>query len=402
MTIKDSKSFYSRFLKGHEGKLHFAAHSHHFWPDVSRDAHLQYWDDTALSSDHKWNKIYGEVIPKFQKHVANILNLKETNQIVFAPNTHEFGSRILSLFLGKEKLNVLTTTSEFHSWKRQLDRINELSNVSVVAVSTDDLLTDKNKFLTSLKQQLKNKPDLFFISQVFFDSGLALTIGDFQELFAAKSPETIMVIDGYHGFAAVPFDLSSLEGKVFYMAGGYKYAQAGEGAAFLVVSKGEWRPAYTGWFAEFADLSKPTSGGVGYSKDGMSFMGATQDVSGLYRMNAVWDLFGEHKISVTSIHEMILKHQRLFLSLLPATFTESWNLKKLFHHELKNHGHFLTFEAQDEAQAKSLEEALSQAHIIIDRRGKRLRFGFGMYQNEADVKALAQTLTTLKKVIKFN
>jgi hypothetical protein len=38
--------------------LHFAAHSHHFWPDVSREAQLEYWDDCAKLSDEKWEKVH--------------------------------------------------------------------------------------------------------------------------------------------------------------------------------------------------------------------------------------------------------------------------------------------------------------------------------------------------------
>ena len=58
MTLSNPKQYYSRFLKGHEGKLHFAAHSHHFWPDVSRDAHMAYWDHCATQSDQKWDSIF--------------------------------------------------------------------------------------------------------------------------------------------------------------------------------------------------------------------------------------------------------------------------------------------------------------------------------------------------------
>jgi selenocysteine lyase/cysteine desulfurase len=100
MTLSNPKSLYSRFLKGHEGKLHFAAHSHHFWPDCTREAHLLYWDDCAQLSDEKWGKIFDEVIPKTQKHIAKLLNLKHPEQIVLAPNTHELSARLLSLFLG--------------------------------------------------------------------------------------------------------------------------------------------------------------------------------------------------------------------------------------------------------------------------------------------------------------
>lgn len=389
MTASDHKHLYSRFLSGHKGKLHFAAHSHHFWPDVTRDAQLEYWDDCARSSDHKWDKIFGEVVPKFQGHLASILNLKHKEQIVFAPNTHELVSRILSLFLGKSKLDILTTSSEFHSWRRQIQRISELPQVKVTIVDNDE------KLVQGLISGLQKKPDLFFVSQVFFDSGRALTGEELKKLADNCPKETIMVVDGYHGFAAIPTDLSHLEGRIFYLGGGYKYAQAGEGAAFLIVPKGDWRPAYTGWFAEFGDLSKPSGAHVGYTKDGMSFMGATQDSTGLYRFNAAWDLFQREGLTVSAIHDYVKGLQKEFIRLLPESFLNSQSLRPLYTQELAWHGHFLTFEALSEDKAQATQEALKASGVIIDRRGKRLRFGFGLYHNQSDVTAVIDCLQKL-------
>ena len=45
-------------------RLHLAAHSHHLWPDVTRDAMLACWDDAARLLDHKWDRIFGEVLPE--------------------------------------------------------------------------------------------------------------------------------------------------------------------------------------------------------------------------------------------------------------------------------------------------------------------------------------------------
>ena len=54
------KPHYSRFLSGLGGKLHFCAHSHHPWPDCTREAHLRAWDDAAARSDEKWDVVFGE------------------------------------------------------------------------------------------------------------------------------------------------------------------------------------------------------------------------------------------------------------------------------------------------------------------------------------------------------
>ncbi|MFX6258361.1 hypothetical protein ABTF80_20115, partial [Acinetobacter baumannii] len=90
-----------------------------------------------------------------------------------------------------------------------------------------------------------------FVSQVFFTSGG--TSGDIARLAAAvRSAETLVVIDGYHGFMARPTDLSDVADRVFYLAGGYKYAMAGEGCCFLHCPPGYGpRPRDTGWFADF-------------------------------------------------------------------------------------------------------------------------------------------------------
>ena len=388
MIHSDLKKHYSRFLKGHEGKLHFAAHSHHFWPDVSREGHLEYWDHCALTSDEKWNKIFSEVIPTSQKNIAGILNLKNPGQITFAPNTHELTSRLLSLFLGRKELRILTTESEFHSWNRQITRLEELPEVKITKVKVDENL------VSNLKNELKNNHDLFFVSQVFFDSGIALTDQELLELSQATPKDTIMAVDGYHAFAAIPTNLEKLEGKIFYFGGGYKYAQAGEGACFIVVPTGEWRPAYTGWFAGFGDLGKSQISKVPYAVDGMSFMGATQDLSGLYRFNSVWNLFAKEGITVPEIHAYVKSLQEAFIAGLSPQFLKTWSLSPLYK-DLMWHGHFLTFEARDEERAEAFEKAVKGLKIIIDRRGTRLRFGFGLYQDLSDVNALLNKLNSI-------
>jgi selenocysteine lyase/cysteine desulfurase len=392
MTLSNPKQYYTRFLKGHEGKLHFAAHSHHFWPDVSRDGHMAYWDDCALASDEKWNKIFSETIPKTQKHIAQMLNLKHHEQIALAPNTHELSTRLLSLFLGKPELKILTTTNEFNSWRRQFLRLSELEQVKIHQVDSNDFLNQRETVISNLKIELAKSYDLLFLSQVFFDSGLALTDSEIKTLVEATPKSTLFVLDGYHGFGALPTDLSPMEGRLFYLGGGYKYGQAGEGVGFMVIPKGDWRPANTGWFAEYAQLDKASGKLVGYAPDAMAFMGATQDPSGFYRFNAVWDQFEADNIDIKQIHQYVLGLQKQFISDFPLSFLKIWSLKALFDQKLDWHGHFLTFEASTLEEAVKCQEELSINNILIDRRGTRLRFGFGLYQSESDVKDLTERL----------
>jgi len=57
--------------------------------------------------------------------------------------------------------------------------------------------------------------------------------------------------------------------------------------------------------------------------------------------------------------------------------------------EIESRGHFLTF---DIPNAEAIESKLLKTDVVIDRRGTRLRFGFGLYQTEADVKELIARL----------
>ena len=69
------KDQFSRFFGADKERLHFAAHSHHLWPDVTRQAMLDVWDDAARLVDRKWERIFGEVVPRAQAHVARVLDL---------------------------------------------------------------------------------------------------------------------------------------------------------------------------------------------------------------------------------------------------------------------------------------------------------------------------------------
>jgi selenocysteine lyase/cysteine desulfurase len=87
--------------------------------------------------------------------------------------------------------------------------------------------------------------------------------------------------------------------------------------------------------------------------------------------------------------------QKHFLSLLPESFASSQKLKPLFDPQLAWHGHFLTFDSASEEEAQKTQDELKMLNVIIDRRGTKIRFGFGLYQNEDDVRDLCERLKNL-------
>jgi len=194
-----------------------------------------------------------------------------------------------------------------------------------------------------------------------------------------------VVIDGYHGFMAVPTDLAAVAGRAFYLAGGYKYAMAGEGAVFMHCPPGYGeRPVNTGWFAGFGALSTGTAG-VPYAEGGLRFMGATFDPSGLYRFNAVMDWLDGHRLTPALIHGHVEALQERFLLGLEQAGVEALSPARLVPPRGQPRGNFLSFRHE---RAGEVYARLQQRDVIVDYREDRLRVGFGIYHDAADIDEL--------------
>ncbi|TMK02774.1 MAG: aminotransferase, partial [Alphaproteobacteria bacterium] len=95
MTL-DLRGHFSEFRGAQPGRIHLAAHSHHFWPDAACAAHRRALSDAARLADNKWEIVFGDLIPRVQRGIAARLALPDPTTIAFAPNTHDFVKRVLS------------------------------------------------------------------------------------------------------------------------------------------------------------------------------------------------------------------------------------------------------------------------------------------------------------------
>jgi len=280
---------------------------------------------------------------------------------------------------------VVTTDSEFLSLERQLRRLEEDGLAQVTRVPSEPFSSFHDRFVEAAKAQ---SAQLVFVSHVFFNSGAVLR--DVELLVKALPADAMVVLDGYHGFCAVPTSLAALEDRCFYVSGGYKYAMAGEGACFLHVPKTtSHRPRNTGWFAAFGALQEKHAGRVPYAPGAAAFWGATFDPSGLYRLGAAlkWRETIGFTTQQTRSHARGL--QQRFVSGLSARHPIRAEQLVVPLADVQR-GQFLTFRTPD---AKVISTALKERHVITDARDDRLRFGFGPYQDEADVDALLERLS---------
>ncbi len=146
------------------------------------------------------------------------------------------------------------------------------------------------------------------------------------------------------------------------------------------------RPRDTGWFAEFGALSGRDAHKVAYGGDGSRFMGATFDPSGLYRLAATLDWMRTIGLTVDAIHAHVMQLQKIFLDEIKRRGVKPLSDARLVTPvgPAIERGHFLAFET---GAAAAIHDRLAGANIVTDRRGERIRFGFGCYHTESDIAA---------------
>jgi kynureninase len=374
------KGGFSRFLDADPSRLHFAAHSHHPWPDVSYEAHRQAWVDAATLADDKWEHIFRSVIPHTRGQIAAILGIARAETITFAPNTHEFLVRLFSCF--EPPVRMLASGSEFHSFRRQSRRWEEAGLAIVDRVPAEPFETFAERFTA---QARSGAHDLVYLSHTFFDSGFV--VPEIDRIVSSVSDErAFFVIDGYHSFMALPVDLGAIQDRAFFIAGGYKYAMSGEGVCFMQCPPGYGpRPVDTGWYAGFGQLESGVRGETRYSEDADRFAGATYDPSGIYRMNAVLSWLAEERADPARIHDHAASLQAIFLESVDIPWP-------LVPPPGSPRGNFLTFRAEE---ADEIYRRLHDHRVIVDYRGDRLRIGFGIYHDRNDVESLASIVSEL-------
>ena len=376
------KHLFSRSLGAAPGRLHMAAHSHHLWPDASFDGQVECWNDASRLADRKWDRVMGELWPAAQVEVAGELGSGDPSAIVFAANTHDFIIRLAAACprADPRRLRVLTSDGEFHSARRQFARWAEDGWLDLETRPAGEIL----------EAARGGGYDLIMVSQILFGTGEIISeTNSIAALGRASGPW--VVIDGYHSFMALetPFQ-ETAAASAFYLAGGYKYAMAGEGLGLMHCPPGFGpRPPITGWYAEFGELTAPP-GGVGYTSDAMRFMGATFDSSSLYRFLAIRRMLKRETLTTAKISAHVESLQSHLLDAIGGSALASAELLNPLGDE--NHARFLAFRSPRAAQWQA---QLMAADCITDVRGDVLRIGLGLYHDEKEIAAFASLASAL-------
>ena len=308
---------YSRFRVGE--RLLLTGHSHQAWPDVGFEAQQQAWLDAAELLDEKWERAAAQA-QLVRAGFARLLVDSPAN-IALGQNTHELVLRWLSALPFRQRTRLVTTDGEFHTLRRQLDRLAEEGVVvSKIAAHPADTLADR------VASAVDDRTLAVLMSSVLFETA-AIVPGLDRVAAACSTHGAELLIDAYHHLNVVPFDLSSMGlAGAFVTGGGYKYCQLGEGNCFLRVPDGcRLRPILTGWFAEFEALEYTGSTGrlkaaptVGYGVGAAAFAGATYDPTSHYRAAAVFEFHQQQGLTAGELRGISQRQVGLLASAFEA------------------------------------------------------------------------------------
>jgi kynureninase len=282
-------------------RILLTGHSHQAWPDVAFEAQEEAWLDAAEAVDEKWEAAYARA-DRVREGWRRLLNDDHRGEIVLAPNTHDLVVRFLSALPWNERRTVVTTDAEFHTIRRQLDRLDEAGWIRVRRVPGHPV----EEVAGRLAEAVDDSVAAVLVSSVFFATAEVVPgLGGVAE--ACRRQGAALLVDSYHHLNALPFHIHEAGlSDAFVVGGGYKYCQMGEGNCFLrFPADCEMRPVVTGWFSEFAELAAPrTPGEVPYGTGPARFMGATYDPVSHYRAAAVLDFFRDQGLTPEVLREV--------------------------------------------------------------------------------------------------
>jgi kynureninase len=379
---------YARFRVSE--RLLLTGHSHQAWPDVGFEGQQEAWTDAAELVDGKWERAFAKA-DRVRQGFARLLGCP-AEEIALGANTHELVVRFLSALDLEQRPRLVTTDGEFHTIRRQLDRLAE-AGLTVVKVASSPADTIAERLVAATD----HRTAAVLSSAVLYGNAHIVPYLD-RVLVRCCEVGAELLVDAYHALNAIPYSLAVHDlTDAFVTGGGYKYCQLGEGSCFLRVPPGRehLRPVLTGWFSEFADLEHAPTDAVAYGRGPARFGGATYDPTSHYRAARVLDFFDAQRLEPPFLREVSRHQVGLLAERFDALDLDPAVIRRDRTVGLEDVAGFLALQSP---RAAELSHSLGARGVVTDVRGDMLRFGPAPYlsdeQLDAAIAALGECATT--------
>lgn len=371
---------YSRFDVGGD-RILLSGHSHQAWPDVAEAGLLECFADAAEAVDGKWALAEAKV-EQVRAGYRRFLS-DPAGEVALGLNTHDLIVKLLSCLDLRRRPRVVTTEGEFHSLRRQLDRLAE-EGLEVVRVPVEPVDTLAER----LAGEVDERTALVGVSAVLFMTAQVVP-GLAAVAEACERQGADLLVDAYHALGTVVFDVHELGlASAWVTGGGYKYLQLGEGNAFLRIPphRHDVRPVITGWFAEFDLLTtgRDDPHHVAYGTPASRFASGTYDPASAYRGARVFAFFDDQGLTPALLHESY-QHQ---LGVLAAAFDALDLPPEVIDRDRRTPvaglGGFLSLVTPHAGEVRA---ALTGRGVLTDSRADRLRVGPAPYLSDRQLEA---------------
>ena len=365
-------------------RLLLTGHSHQAWPDAGFAAQQEAWLDAAEHVDDKWSRAFA-MADRVRRGFARLLDDPD-GAIALGANTHELVVRWLSALPLARRPRLVTTDGEFHTIRRQLDRLAE-EGITVVRVPA----LPAASLAARLTHALDDRTAAVLVSAVLYENANVVpSLGDVLD--ACRKVGAELLVDAYHALNVAPFSLREdrLTGA-FVVGGGYKYCQLGEGNCFLRIPAGcTLRPVITGWFSEFETLAaEDPATPVAYGPGAARFAGATYDPTSHYRAARVFDFFEEHGLTPALLRGVSQHQVELLTRSFDALDADPRVITRDRSVPVRALGGFLALRS---SRAGELCRRLRDHGVLTDHRGDVLRLGPAPYLSDAQLRNAVEAL----------
>ncbi len=380
LSPSDLARHYSRFRVAERVLL--TGHSHQAWPDAGFEAQQQAWLDAAEHVDDKWERAAtraGEV----RRGFARLLGVA-AEEIALGQNTHELVTRWLSALPLGARPRLVTTDGEFHSLRRQMQRLAEGPlEVRTVAARPVDTLAER------LVAAIDERTAAVLVSSVLYETA-EIVPGLDRVAAGCDRHGARLLVDAYHHLNVVPFDVPAMGlHAAFVTGGGYKYCQLGEGNCFLRVPAGtRLRPLLTGWFAEFEALESGAPHAVRYATGAGAFAGATYDPTSHYRAAAVFAFHAAEGLTAERLRAAS-RHQTGLVADAVQRLDVDPAIARVEPVPPERRAGFVAVRMPGAIDAA---RALRTRGVFVDARGDILRLGPAPYVSDEQIAAAAAAL----------